>query len=136
MRYLLDTDTLSGLMRNAPPPTLLRRVASVPPEEQATSSITLGELLYGAHRLGQGATGLLERIEDTVTANLPVLAFDERAARAYGQLRAHLEQQGLPIGDADMRIASIALARDLVVVTGNRHHFDRVPSLAVENWLI
>jgi len=134
MRYLLDTDTLSGLMRNAPLPTLLRHVASIPPEEQATSSITLGELLYGAHRLGQGV-GLLQRIEETVTANLPVLAFDEPAAREYGQLRAHLEREGLPIGDADMRIASIALARDLVVVTGNRRHFDRVPSLVVENWL-
>lgn len=135
MRYLLDTDTLSGLMRNAPLPTLLRHVAAVPPDEQATSSITLGELLYGAHRVGPGA-GLLQRIEETVTANLPVLAFDEAAAREYGQLRAHLEQQGLPIGDADMRIASIALARDLVVVTGNRRHFDRVPSLVVENWLV
>lgn len=136
MKYLLDTDTLSGLMRSAPSPSLLRRVASVPPDDQATSSITLGELLYGARRLGSRGGGLLERIEQAVVANLPVLAFDEAAARQYGGVRAYLEERGIPIGDADMRIASIALAYDLVVVTGNTRHFARVPSLLVEDWLL
>lgn len=135
MKYLFDTDTLSGLMRNAPAPALLRRVALTPPEEQATSSITLGELLYGAHRLGDRTAGLIDRIEETVSRNLAILPFDEPAAREYGQIRAHLEQQGTPIGDADMRIAAIALSNNLVVVTGNVRHFERVPSLSVENWL-
>ncbi|MCA9851840.1 MAG: type II toxin-antitoxin system VapC family toxin, partial [Dehalococcoidia bacterium] len=72
MRYLLDTDTLSGLMRSAPLPVLLRRIAAVPPAEQATSSITLGELLYGAHRLGDRGAALLDRIAELVTANLVV----------------------------------------------------------------
>ena len=75
-------------------------------------------------------------IEETITGNLAVLPFDEGAARQYGQLRAQLEQQGTPIGDADMRIAAIALANDLTVVTGNVRHFERVPSLVVENWLV
>lgn len=123
-------------MRRAPSPTLLRRLAAVSPDEQATSSITLGELLYGAHRLQARSAGLLERIEETVTANLPVLPFDADAAREYGGLRALLEAQGTPIGNADMQIASIALSNDLIVVTGNVGHFERVPSLAVENWLV
>ncbi len=135
MKYLLDTDTLSGLMRNAPPPSLLRRVAAVPPEEQATSSITLGELVYGAAWLGQRGAGLLERIETVLTANLPVLPFDDRSARQYGRLRATLKAEGKPTGDPDLRIASIALAHGLIVVTGNVRHFERVPSLVVENWL-
>ena len=135
MTYLLDTDTLSGLMRSAPLPVLLRRVAAVAPAEQATSSITLGELLYGAHRLGDRGAALLDRIAELVTANLVVFPFDEHAAREYGVLRARLEQDGTPIGDADMRIASIALAHDLTIVTGNTRHFERVPGLSVENWL-
>jgi predicted nucleic acid-binding protein len=36
---------------------------------------------------------------------------------------------------SDLRIASIALSRGLVVVTGNVRHFSRVPDLRVENWL-
>ena len=34
-----------------------------------------------------------------------------------------------------MRIAAIALARDLKMVTGNERHFRRVPGLEVENWM-
>ena len=50
-------------------------------------------------------------------------------------MRAEPERRGTPIGDADLRIASIALDRDLTVVTGNVRHFKKVPGLAVENWL-
>ncbi len=133
--YLLDTDILSNLMKRIPPSALVTRVARVPPEDQFTSSITLGELVYGAHRLRERTATLLERIEDTLLPNLPVLPFDTTAARRYGELRAGLEQRGTPIGDADIRIAAIALARGLKVVTGNERHFRRVPRLEVKNWL-
>jgi len=131
--YLLDTDILSNLMRRAPSTTLIAKLASVPKEAQFTSSITLGELVYGALRLGSRA--LLERLEDTLLPNLPVLSFDTAAARQYGAVRAELERRGEPIGDADLRIAAIGLARGLTVVTGNVRHFQRVPALPVENWL-
>lgn len=133
--YLLDTDTLSNLLRRAPSPNLIARLAGVPPEQQFTSSITLGELIYGAYRLNERAADLLRRIDETLLPNLPVLPFDTAAARRYGEVRAGLERRGAPIGDADLRIGSIALARGLTVVTGNVRHFQRVPGLAVENWL-
>jgi tRNA(fMet)-specific endonuclease VapC len=132
---LLDTDTLSELMRRAPSPNLLRRLATVPPADQATSSITLGELLYGAHRLPARSEELFAQIEAAVTSHLAVLPFDADAAGEYGRLRARLETEGTPIGNADTQIASIALAHDLVVVTGNTHHFERIPELEIENWL-
>ena len=135
MTYLLDTDTLSNLVRPAPAPLLVRRLATVEPSEQATSSITVGELLYGAHRRSVRSGELIERIERDLLWHLPVLPFDEDAARVYGSLRVKLERQGTPIGDTDTRIASIALARGMVVVTGNVRHFERVPDLLVENWL-
>ena len=68
--------------------------------------------------------------------NLPILPFDAGAARRYGEIRAQLERQGTMLGDADLCIASIALARDLTIVTGNVRHFQRVPGLSVENWLV
>ena len=49
--YLLDTDILSNLLKRAPSTTLIAKLASVPIEQQFTSSITLGELVYGAYRL-------------------------------------------------------------------------------------
>jgi predicted nucleic acid-binding protein len=45
-----------------------------------------------------------------------------------------LERHGAPLGDADLRIAAIALARSLIVVTGDVRHFQWVPGLVVENW--
>ncbi|BBL78438.1 tRNA(fMet)-specific endonuclease VapC [Rubrobacter xylanophilus DSM 9941] len=77
----------------------------------------------------------MQKIEDTLLPNLPVLPFDAAAARRYGELRAELERLGTPIGDVDMRIAAIALTHGLKVVTGNERHFRRVPGLRMENWL-
>ena len=132
--YLLDTDVLSNLMRRTPSEGLVARLARVAPEEQFTSSVTLGELLYGAYRSRHSAV-LLDRIQTVVPAELPVLPFDAAAARRYGEIRAELEGRGTPIGDADVRIAAIALARGLTLVTGNERHFRRVPGLGIENWL-
>ncbi len=133
--YLLDTDILSNLLKRAPSIALLGHLASVPTEQQLTSAITVGEFLYGAHRLEEGGVSLLARIEATILANLQVLPFDVPAAQQYGALRAHLERQGSRLDDADLRIASIALARDLTLVTANVRHFQRVPRLRIENWL-
>ena len=133
--YLLDTDILSNLMKRSPSPPLMAKIASVPPQRQHTSSITLGELIYGANRLRRGPSKLLSQI-DEIVANLSVLPFDAVAAKLYGEVRAQLESQGTPVGDADLRIASIALARGLTVVTANTRHFERVPDLRVENWIL
>lgn len=132
--YLLDTDILSNLMKRVPAGALVARLAMVAPEDQFTSSVTLGELLYGAHRSAR-AVVLLERIGAVLPEDLPVLPFDAAAARRYGKVRAEMEEKGTPIGDADTRIAAIALTHGLRVVTGNERHFRRVPGLEVENWL-
>lgn len=131
--YLLDTDILSNLMKRKPSVRLQARVAAVPAEARFSSSITLGELMFGAKK--KGSSRLVREVEDRVASYLPMLPFDADAARRYGDIRAELERRGTPIGDADLRIASIALARGLIVVTGNTKHFARVPDLILENWL-
>ncbi|HEU0168811.1 MAG TPA: PIN domain-containing protein, partial [Chloroflexota bacterium] len=78
---------------------------------------------------------LLRQLDEVLLPNLAVVPFDEPAAREYGELRARLEKQGISIGDADLKIASIALVHGLVVVTANVRHFTRVAGLLVENWL-
>ena len=84
--YLLDTDVLSNLMKRAPASSLVIRLARVRPEDQYTSSVTLGELFYVAQRSTRTAA-LLERIEETLLPELPILTFDAAAARRYGELR-------------------------------------------------
>ena len=135
MKYLFDTDILSNLIRPLPSPLLVRRMALTPVQDQTTSSVNLGELYYGARRLGAGGEGLLARIESRLLPNLEVLPFDAVAARHYGELRAELERAATPIGDADTRIAAIARANGLTVVTANTRYFQRVAGLPIENWL-
>ena len=46
-----------------------------------------------------------------------------------------LEKQGKKIGDMDMFIAATALEENLILVTGNTDHFERIPGLRIENWM-
>lgn len=131
--YCFDTDILSATMRRDPSLPLIRKLAQVPPTEQFTTAVTLGELLYGAAR--RDSKRLNEQVRDLIRGALTVLPFDEAAAEVYGPLRAQLESEGQRLAEPDMRIASIALSRDLTLVTGNVRHFTRVPGLKVENWL-
>jgi tRNA(fMet)-specific endonuclease VapC len=132
--YCFDTDVLSAVLRREPPLHLIRRLARLPEEDQFTTSITLGELLYGASK--RVSPELAGRIRTLVSAAAPVLAFDAPAAEVYGPLRAELESKGRRLDEPDLRIASIALSRDLTLVTGNVRLFSRVPGLRVENWLV
>jgi len=130
--YLFDTDTISAVLRPRPDTTVMQRLAMVPQTDQFTSAITLGELIFGARRKGRG--DLLQRIHELVDF-VPVLPFDEGSANVYGALKADLERNGTPLAEPDLRIAAIAMARNLTLVTGNTRHFARMPGLILENWL-
>lgn len=131
--FCFDTDVLSAVLRRDPPLHLVRRLAQLPAEEQFTTSITAGELLYGASR--RGNPQLAARVRDVILQAAEVLPFDIAAAEVYGPLRARLESEGRRLAEPDLRIASIVLSRNLILVTGNIRHFSRVPALKVENWL-
>jgi tRNA(fMet)-specific endonuclease VapC len=131
--FCFDTDVLSAALLPRPPLHLLRRLARTPVADQCTTAITVGEIVYGGARIGR--SGHAERMHELLSSLHSVVAFDESAAIVYGGLRADLERSGKRLDDPDLRIASIALSRDLTLVTGNVRHFERVPGLRIENWL-
>jgi len=57
------------------------------------------------------------------------------AADRYGDIAAHLQQTGQPIGHMDTQIAAHALVLGLPLVTHNMQHFGRVPGLKLEDWM-
>ena len=132
--YLFDTDILSQVLKSSPLPSLIARLAVVPSEQQFTSAITVGEMVYGAYRSPR-REHFLQQLEERVWPNVRVLSFNRSAGETYGRLRAELEQAGTPLAEPDLRIAATALTHGLTVVTGNVRHFQRVPGLRVENWL-
>jgi predicted nucleic acid-binding protein len=131
--YCFDTDILSATMRRDPPLSLVRRLATIPARDQHTTAITAAELLYGAAR--QPRPGLVARVNALLTEAIHILPFDADAAYIHGPLRAQLERDGHLVAEPDLRIASIALAHDLTLVTANLRHFRLVPGLRLENWL-
>jgi len=135
MRYLLDTNIVSDLVRN-PQGKVARRIRAVGEKQVCTSIIVTGELRYGANK--KGSPRLSSQV-DAVLGVLEVLPFEAPADASYGLLRARLEQAGTPIGAPigtnDLLIAAQALALGCVIVTDNEREFSRVEGLRQQNWL-
>ena len=75
------------------------------------------------------------RTIDLLLNEIPVLPWTLEAADRYGDIAAHLQQTGQPIGQMDTQIAAHALALDLPLVTHNTWHFKRVEDLKLEDWM-
>ena len=133
MKYLFDTDILSNLMKRNPSPALIERLKDLPFQLQYTSSITVGELYYGAFRTPHSQV-IIKKIEEVFPFLCGILPFDEKPAREYGRIRAELETKGESLAEPDIRIAAISLVNDATLVTGNIKHFKRIKGLRVENW--
>ena len=52
----------------------------------------------------------------------------------FGELKAKLEKSGKTIDDMDLLIGSTALTHNLILVTNNISHFERIEGLEIENW--
>lgn len=130
MPYLFDTDAISELLRPRPLPGYLDWLETVPREEQYTSAVVVGELYRGAFRTADRDRHL-RNIEDRVLPSVTSLPYDIAVARVFGQVRAHLEDLGRVLPDADLQIAATALHHGLELVTGNLRHFERVPKLEI-----
>lgn len=131
LAYMLDTNICIYVMKNFPPE--LREKFNAQAEQLCISSITLGELHYGAEKSARRSDNLTA-IEH-FTARLDVLAFADKAAAHYGQVRAELERAGTPCGPHDMQIGGHARSEGLIVVTNNAREFARMPGVRTENWV-
>ncbi|PYX01438.1 MAG: VapC toxin family PIN domain ribonuclease [Acidobacteria bacterium] len=131
MRYLLDTNIVSDLVRN-PQGRVAQHIRKVGEAQVCTSIIVAAELRYGAAK--KGSPRLSAQLE-AVLGVLAVLPFETPADAAYGLLRTRLEQAGTPIGANDLLIAAQTLSLGSTIVTDNEKEFTRVRSLRRENWL-
>jgi tRNA(fMet)-specific endonuclease VapC len=131
LTYMLDTNICIYVMKNYPAD--LREKFNTLAEQLCISSITLGELHYGAEKSARRAENPTA-IEHFV-ARLDVLPFGDKAAVHYGQVRAELERAGTPRGPHDMQIGGHARSEGLVVVTNNLREFARMPGVRAESWL-
>lgn len=128
MNYLLDTNAVIALLEGRGGVEAEVRRHRI--DEFGLPAIVAYELYAGAFRSSRRAESLA-RVETLPFATLP---FDRGDARVAGQVRAHLSQQGTPIGPSDVLIAAQALAHDLTLITRNLREFQRVPGLRALDW--
>jgi len=131
MRYLLDTNVVSDLIRN-PQGRVVEHIRKVGEAQVCTSIIVAAELRYGAMK--KGSPRLAAQLEAVLGA-LDVLPFEAPADAAYGLIRTQLEQAGRPIGNNDLLIAAQAIALGYTIVTNNEEEFARIDRLPRANWL-
>lgn len=137
-QYLLDTNTISHIMKN-PQGLVAQRMQQITenaisndnPAPICTSVIVQGELLFG---LAKKPSVKLHTAYATAMKYIPVLALEPLAAQHYSELRLALSRAGTSIGPNDAFIAAHALALGCTVVTDNEDEFRGVAGLKLENW--
>lgn len=131
MRYLLDTNVVSDVLKRHP--QVVARFRALPPSALAVSTVTVMEIEYGFGRK-PAAREKLGEVWTALLGDLHVLPYDSRDAAHTARVRAHLAQLGQPIGPYDLQLAGMARARRLILVTHNTVEFGRVAALPVEDW--
>lgn len=131
MRYLLDTNIISDLVRK-PQGRVAHHIRKVGEAKVCTSIIVACELRYGAMK--KKSAKLTAQLE-TVLSVLDVLPLEAPVDATYGLLRNRLEKAGQPIGGNDLLIAAQAVALGYTIVTDNEREFSRIDDLPRENWL-
>ena len=130
--YLLDTNICIYAI-NGRHPLLTEHLLSIHPDEILISSITVGELEYGAAKSHWGDR--TRKIMHAFLANFETIPFDDRDAALFGQIRAKLESSGTIIGLLDVMIGAQGINRGLTVVTHNTREFIRIPGIHLIDWV-
>jgi tRNA(fMet)-specific endonuclease VapC len=131
MRYLLDTNIVSDLIRN-PQGRIAQHIRKIGEAKVCTSIIVAAELRYGSAK--KQSARLTAQVQAVVGA-LEILPFESPADSTYGVLRARLEKAGRPISANDLLIAAQTLALGYTIVTDNEKEFAQIKDLPRENWL-
>ncbi|MDI6801596.1 MAG: type II toxin-antitoxin system VapC family toxin [Thermodesulfovibrionales bacterium] len=131
MKFMLDTNICIYIIKQKPAKTL-KHFYSHNIGDIGISSITLAELQYGVSK-SQYVQKNRQALSEFILP-LEIADFDEKAAEAYGNIRAALKKSGTLIGSMDMLIGAHALSLGAVIVTNNVREFKQIKGLKVVDW--
>ena len=131
--YLLDTNIVSEVLRRRPDPKVIARLSQVEPEEIYASVITLFELRFGS-MLRDDASKFWQKIEAEILPLVRWLDVDRSVVSKAGDIAAKFQKLGTPIGVNDCLIGGTAIVHNLVLVSRNVRHFEKVTDLLQEIW--
>lgn len=127
LTYLVDTDWiidyLSGIEET------IDKLSELRARGIGISIISLAELYEGVYYSIDPAAsekGLKDFLEE-----IPVLGIGEEICKLFGKERGRLRKEGKIIGDFDLMIAATCLIHDLILLSNNRKHYERVKDLRI-----
>jgi predicted nucleic acid-binding protein len=135
---VVDTNVLSEVMKPVPSGEVVRWMAACPPSTLFTTTITLGEVLFGLKLVPAGRRR--EAFRQAIDAMFEerfagrILPFDRDAARAFADISAKCRRLGRPIGELDAQIAGIALSQGAAIATRNVGDFADCGVELIDPW--
>lgn len=129
MRYLLDTNIISEIVKPVPSQSLLAWLGEQYDEDLCIASLTIAEIRRGILEKPVGKRR--DQLEAWFSGPQGpqalfagrILSFDEKAALIWARLMAEGKSQGRPRSALDTIIAAVAQAHGCIVVTNNEKDF-------------
>lgn len=125
MKYLIDTDWIIDHLNGIE--SVTKKLEKFSTFGICTSVVSVAELyegVYGSKNSGASLDAL-----ETFLEGITILSIDQEAYKIFGRERNKLRKQGIIIGDFDLLIASICLRYNLILLTNNKKHFEKIDSL-------
>jgi len=127
---LFDTDVCIEILRGNKKIISKRNHSDEP---ISVSFITVAELFYGSELSGNSEHN--NSLVEEFLLTLNIIESDFTIMKRFALIKTYLKRNNILLPDADIIIASSALEKCNLLITGNIDHFNRIPDLKMENWI-
>lgn len=129
--YLLDTNIIVFLLRMQY--DIDDKIQIIGIDHCFISEITYAELLYGAECSSNPQHNVA--LVDNVLKGIRMVQVSN-SLQTFAKCKATLRRMGKMVDDIDLLIGATAIANKMVMVTDNTKHFENMPNITLENWII
>ena len=130
MRFLIDTNIIIYSLKKAG--NVNNNFLKYKDDEMSLSVISYGELVFGAKKSGSVEKNL--KTVENIKSIFPLVDVTPDIMDVFGELKAKIQKTGRIIDDMDLLIASTAIAENMILVTHNTKHFEKIPNLQIQDW--
>ena len=128
-KYLLDTNICIYFIKGQF--NLDKKISEVGEENCFISEITVAELKYGIEN--SKSVEAMRIVVEAFIPKFPIIPI-YNSLDIYAKEKAKLRKQGLLVDDFDILIGATAIANDMIMVTNNVVHLNRLKNIVIENW--
>lgn len=129
--YLVDTDIIIYWLKDKYP-QIKKKIEKIEECRIFISSITVAELYFGAYNSSKLDDNL--KLISELISEINILNFDPKSGEHFGKLKSALKNKGKMLNDSDLFIAATAISNNMILVTNNEKHFQRIENLTTQNW--